>query len=361
MNQTKYIILGLTPQGLSVLRILGRAGADVTAFCSSKHNVGYHSRYGEKVVFSDIDELKQKIREIVKSAQTKPICYITSGELLAAVLREYKELYKECDVLSGPYSVIEMLAHKDKMYEYAIAKGFRVARYATLDKEDVGALQFPLFLKRNYEIPLFFKAVKINSQEEFKHYFERIPVECRKDVIAQEFINIPVCNLLNITCQGFWVEGKCAGLFVANQKRRLRKGITSYIEEITDKALHDKMSKLVFEFMGELKYYGFAEFEFMYDRKTEVLWFIEVNTRTCGLQSAIVHKFKDLQRLVLNPYDFFELSKTDNPIHWMNIQRDIRARLENNNWKNIGDIFTSKYDILDMHDLLPFFMQFIKI
>ena len=33
MNNQKYIILGLTPQGLALLRVLAKAGADVTAFC----------------------------------------------------------------------------------------------------------------------------------------------------------------------------------------------------------------------------------------------------------------------------------------------------------------------------------------
>ena len=93
MNNQKYIILGLTPQGLALLRELGKAGADVTAFCSSKRNVGYHSRYGEKICYHNMAELKQYITQIVADHKAKPICYITSGEILASILREYKELY----------------------------------------------------------------------------------------------------------------------------------------------------------------------------------------------------------------------------------------------------------------------------
>lgn len=357
----KYIIIGLTPQGLSILRELGKAGADVTAFCNSKHNVGYHSRYGKKIFFADIPELKEYIAQMLKATEEKPVCYITSGELLAAVLREYKELYEECDVFSGPYSVIEMLAHKDKMYEYAIGKGFQIARYATLDKAEVNDLQFPLFLKRNYEIPLFFKAVKVGTLEEYRSYYDRIPDECRKDVIAQEFIDIPQSELINVTCQGFWVEGKCAGIFVADQKRRLKKGITSYIEEITDENLCHRMRILADDFMGELKYCGFAEFEFMYDKKNDTIWFIEVNTRTCGLQSVLSQKFSNLGNLILHPDTFCELqSSSKKQVKWMNIQRDIRARAETHNWKHLGDIFRARYDILNLNDPLPFIMQFIK-
>lgn len=359
MNNQKYIILGLTPQGLALLRELGKAGADVTAFCSSKRNVGYHSRYGEKICYHNMAELKQYITQIVADHKAKPICYITSGEILASILREYKELYDVCNVYSGPYSVIEMLAHKDKMYEYAAKKGFLIAKYATLDKAEVNDLHYPLFLKRNYEIPLFFKAVKINTPEEFQSYVNRISEENKKDVIAQEYIDVPKNQLINISCQGFWTEGRCAGFYVANQKRRLRKGITSYIKEIEDKNILKLMNKLINNFMSELKYNGFAEFEFMYDTGNNNLWFVEVNTRTCGLQSAMSHKFSNLANVILRPDKYQPLQSIAKPLHWMNIQRDIRARIENNDWKHLGDIFHAHYDILDIKDLKPFFRQFI--
>lgn len=355
----KYIILGLTPQGLAVLRVLGRAGADVTAFCTSKRNVGYHSRYGKKVCYRDIPELKNGISQIVNATYGKPVCYITSGEILASVLREYKELYDECEVYSGPYPVIEMLAHKDKMYEYAVGKGFQVAKYATLDKADLADLTFPLFLKRNYEIPLFFKAVKVNTPVEFQSYRERIPEENLKDVIIQEFIDIPDNRLVNISCQGFWKDGKCAGIYVANQKRKLRKGITSYIEEITDKDICNRVKDLTDKFMRNLNYRGFAEFEFMHDQGDDTLWFVEINTRTCGSQSGMNYKFSNLHDAILNPEDYCELQSAVDNLHWMNIQRDVRTRLESGNWKHLGDLFRAKYDILDWNDLMPFVRQFI--
>lgn len=359
MDKRKYIILGLTPQGLALLRTLGKAGADVTAFCTSKKNVGYHSRYGKKICYRDIDELRIFVRDILLSVDTKPICYITSGEILAAILREYKELYDECEVFSGPYRVVEMLAHKDKMYEYAIQHGFRVAQYATLDKYNDGCLKFPLFLKRNYEIPLFFKAVKVCSPDEMQFYMRKIPQENLRDVIAQEYIDIPYTRLINITCQGFFVNGQCAGTFIANQKRRLLKGITSYIEELDDSGLTVQIDLLVKAFMTQLGYCGFAEFEFMYDLGTGDLYFIEVNTRTCGLQSALHHKFNNIVDVISHPDKFIGLKSAIDHLCWMNIQRDIRARFETKRFDHLGDIFKSKYDILDKNDLSPFFRQFI--
>ena len=59
--ENNVIIIGLTPQGLSVLRVLSRAGVDVVAFYMNKKNVGVHSKYGTKILFNDIHDLKNKI------------------------------------------------------------------------------------------------------------------------------------------------------------------------------------------------------------------------------------------------------------------------------------------------------------
>ncbi len=360
MKMKKYIVLGLTPQGLAILRELGRAGVKVIAFCQSTKNVGYHSRYGKKIVFHEIDELKEHISNIVEKCEEKPVCYITSGEILALVLREYKELYEICEVSSRPYSVIEMLAHKDKMYEYALAHGMVTAQYATLDDPAHKKLTFPLFLKRNYEIPLFFKAVKINSAQELQSYVQQIPCECLQDVIAQEFIDIPNNRLLNLSCQGYYVEGICCGLYLSNQKRRLKKGITSYIEEFDNSDIGLRVMELCKKFMFGLKYCGFAEFEFMYDIEKQNLYFIEVNTRTCGLQSSLHYKFSNVSEVLVHPDQAIKLKAKVEKLRWMNIVRDIRARIQSRDFTNLTDIFRSQFDILAWDDLKPFIFQFLR-
>lgn len=130
-------------------------------------------------------------------------------------------------------------------------------------------------------------------------------------------------------------------------------------EEITNANLVQSIKELVCDFMTELKYKGFAEFEFMYDTRNGKLWFLEVNTRTCGSQSGMHYKFSNISNILLNPSEYRLLQSTTKPLRWMNIQRDVRARIENNDWKHLGDIFHARYDILDIKDLKPFFRQFI--
>ena len=360
MNKQIVIILGLTPQGLSLLRELGKAGINTHAYYTKKHQVGVYSKYGEKHFIKSIQDFKKQIRQLLSKLDYKPLCYITSGELLATILREYQEIYEECDVISAPYSVVEKLAHKDLMYNIAIQKGFKVAKYCTLDKFKEVEFSFPLFIKRNYEIPLFFKTEIILNKETFNTYYNKIkPIE-RKDIIVQELIHISSQNLIEISSQSFFSKGVAKGFLTCNQKRRLKKGITSYIEELEDSILRNKVENLCSTFMKDLNYTGFAEFEFMYDKTTKDLYFIEVNTRTCGLQSSMSHKFNNIIDVILNPYDAPTLETKTESLKWMNIIRDIRVRIEKKEFKSPLDIFHSKFDIFDIHDLKPFYKQIFR-
>lgn len=359
MKKNICIILGLTPQGLSLLRILSRKGVDVVAYCNSKRNVGYYSKYGKKIVFDGIDDLKQKIKDNLFHLDYKPLCYITSGELLATVLRDFRELYDLCEVISSPYETIEMLAHKDRMYSVAMEKGFCVAPFCTLDKLDSFQLNFPIFVKRNYEISLFFKAEKINSQEEFDLLLSKIEDYQKKDILVQQFIDIPSENLKEISAQFYFCKSSVKGALIAYQTRKLKKGLTASLIEITDKKLLSIIFILCTAYMNNLEYTGFAEFEFMYDAMEEKLFFLEVNTRTCGEQSAMNHKFSNLADVLLNPFNAPNLNVKIEKLYWMNIIRDIRVRLQKRDFTRLGDIFRSKYDIFDIRDIKPFFRQIL--
>lgn len=362
MNK-KVILIGLTPQGLSLLRVMSRAGLHVVAFTMSKSVVGYYSKYGEKNLFKNIEDLKQQIEGILKTVDYKPVCYIASGELLALILSEYPSLYDVCHVISGTYQTVKNLAHKDIMYQIALSKGLNVAKFFTLDKYIEGSLNYPLYIKRNYEIPLFFKAACISSKGELNVYLNKITDKSiYQHIILQEHYCIPINELVEISCQVYFVNGQPKGFLITDQKRRLNQGLTSIIEEITDKELLKKVIDLATNFMADIDYTGFAEFEFAYNKVTGVFFFIEVNTRTCGLQSSLNYKFKNLKEVFLNPFNPPVLESNSEPVVWMNIMRDIKVRFEKRYFKHfIKDLFRTKYDVLDFHDMRPFFAQLMKL
>lgn len=358
-RERSVIILGLTAQGLALLRSLSRNGFQVTAFYQNPKNVGVYSKYGTKIRFDEIEDLKIHINSLISKWGYKPLCFITSGELLAQILQLYPELYELCNVSSGPHEVVEMLAHKDKMYCLAKQKGFTVARYTTLDKYTEGDFDYPLFMKRNFEIPLFFKAVKVKDREAMSAFLSQIKEAEKQHIIVQEWINIPKPDLMNITGQAFYNHGVAKGHFVANQIRKLKKGLTSYLEEITDEKLVKRIIEAMDSFMYDLGYNGFAEFEYMYDRDNEILYFLEVNTRTCGSHSSLNYKFKNIATVVVNPETNENLVSVEKPVKWMNIIRDIRCRFETKDFGHLGEFVHCNYDILDKYDLGPFLHQLL--
>lgn len=353
-----FILIGLHPQGLSMLRILSRAGHKVIAFANSKKAIGYYSKFGDKRIFSTIKELKEEISHIVDSSNEKINCIITDGEILGSILSDYPELYEICNVQSGPLALVKMLSHKNLMYEYASTRGLHCAKYELLSEYKQGDLQFPVILKRNYEIPLFFKVMKIDSERDFSVFIKKISKENYKSILVQEFINDN--SLINISYQGYFINGICKCSFICSQERRLVSGITSYLKEINNVAIKNLIIENVNVFLKDSEYTGFNELEFLLSEESNSLYFIEINTRTCGLHSVLNQKFSNLSALydnIDNPPDLVE-----NPqfLSWINILRDIKARMQTKDFSKLSQFFTSKYDILDLGDLRPSIFQFIK-
>lgn len=354
-----FIIIGLTPQGLSMLRLLARAGFKVIAFTNAKKAVGYHSRYGEKHVFSTVEELKNLINQIVQNQEEKINCIITSGELLSLILANFPELYEMCTVQSGPYPLIKMLSDKTLMYNYAETKGLKCAKHTLLNQYKTGDLKFPIILKRNIEVPLFFKTKKIFSEEELNSFMTRIESNKHQHILIQEFITIKKPK--DISIQAYLYHGTIKACFVCYQERRLSIGITSYLKEMEDDSMVKMITEKTKTFFEGTKYTGFCEIEFMYDPDYQKLYFIEVNTRTCGLHSVLGKKFHNLPELYLNIDNPPALVSSSRPISWINIARDIKARIQNKDFKNLSQFFTSEYDILDLRDWKPFLFQFIRL
>lgn len=353
-----FLIIGLTPQGLSMLRILSKAGHHVVAFTNSKKSVGYYSKYGDKRIFKSIEDLKEQILYITKYSREKINCIITSGELLARILTDFHELYEICNVQSGPLSLLKILTHKDQMYDFALSRGMRCAKYSLLSTYEPGTLNFPVILKRNYEIPLFFKIKKIDSEPDLFAFIKKITKEDYNHILVQEYIEDNTA--INISYQDYFINdiGRCS--FICNQERRLNSGITSYLKEIKDATINKMIINEAALFFKGSGYKGFAELEFLYSQKNKKIYFIEINTRTCGLHSVLNHKFANLSALYNNINNPPEIIENPQLITWINIARDIKARLQTKDFNNLFQFFTAKYDILDWHDLKPFIYQLFK-
>ncbi len=360
MDNKPILIIGLTAQGLSLLRTLSRANCEVIAFYSDRKNVGAKSGYGDKRYFVDLGQLRREIDSLAEQYGNDLLCYITSGGALVEILTDFPDLWDLCDVISGPRETVSRMAHKDYLYQLAVGCDFIVPKYGLLSEYRQGSLRFPVFLKRNYEIPLFFKAAKADAHEQLeKDYIRRMSRYERENVIVQECIPINE-HSMDLTAQSFYCDGKANEFFIGWQKRKTCNGLTSCLEELDRGSLYERIRSQCTKYMLQTDYTGFAEFEFIYDPDTYSLFFLEINTRPCGTQSVMDYKFSNLADVLLRPHAPPLLqSRTDKPVRWMNIVRDIRVRFQRKVFSDLTDIFHSQFDVLRKDDPMPFLRQFI--
>lgn len=356
-NKEPFIIIGLTPQGLSMLRMLSRAGFKVYAFTDSKDVVGYASCYGKKYVFNTIDELKKRIKLITQGTENKIHCIIASGELLSLILIKFVELYDICNVESRPFELVKTLSNKTLMYSYAQKRGLKCAKHALLSNYKNHDINFPVILKRNTEVALFFKIKRIDSEVELTAFTDEIEREHHANVLVQEFIDLETYK--DVSIQAYLHQGEMKCYFISFQERRLLTGVTSYLVEVDDENITSLVKTDTENFFKGTKYTGFCEIEFMYDYQVNELYFIEINTRPCGLHSALVRKFTKLAELYHRIDNPPILKNNSKQMSWINIARDKKARLQSKDFKNLSQFFTSKYDIWDLRDIKPFFYQYI--
>ena len=355
----EVILLGLTSQGLSMLRMLSRQQWQVLAFTESTHQVGYYSKYGEKRLFADIHDLKCQLKNIaLKRAEQYPgrklLCIIASGVILADILREYPEIYQDFTVEPSPIEWVQRMCHKDQMYQYGIDKGFSCAKFCLLSELKPGFLSFPLVVKRNYEVHWQHKMKIIPDQESLEKLFTETDPLLYPDLIQQEYIHTE--SPMEISCQTYSRNGKILTMLVVHQRNKLKKGLTAALDEITDPDIFEKIQKQSVRFMEGSQYTGFSEIEYLYDEANGSIHLMEINTRPCGWHSAMVHKFPDLAK-IYEAEEPTSISRISNRLFWMNIVRDIRSRIERKDFTDLFHIFRCKFDILDIRDLKPFFSQ----
>lgn len=354
-NKT-VIVIGLTAQGLSLLRLLARAGLDVIAYTNTESAVGFHSRYGRKEVFSTVGSLRESIKNLVEKLGYKPLCFITSGGLLAKILSDFTDIYDICDVRSGPLEVVDTLSRKNKMYQLAKARGLVFPAACLLTDYKKGDLKFPVVLKKDFEVELFFKVLWVADQQELERYITKIPSDLQQFICIQEAVDLD--NFQQVSYQAYYDKGGAKLEFIGNQKRKTPDGLTSYVEEVQDFPMLRDVTNASRKLLQNLNYIGFVEVEFLYRSNGSELIFMEVNARPCGWFSILPKKFDHL--LSVMGLAEGEASRNKKPLTWISLGRDIKLRINNKDLSNLSSLVLSCHDILDIKDIKPFLASLIK-
>ena len=165
-NLEPIIIIGLTPQGLFLLREFGKMGYPVYAL-AKKDDVGIYSRFGEKIIIEsqkDIIQNIEKIQNSTKIHEKNPRCYIAGGFFLKEILECHPELFNRLDIIPSPLNALNILTKKTALYSLANDLGIISPHTETIfnisnNKNFHESFSFPLIVKCN-EVPTEFIKIK---------------------------------------------------------------------------------------------------------------------------------------------------------------------------------------------------------
>ena len=358
----KVAIVGLNYQGLCVARLLGQAGYDVYAFCLP-HEMAWgefrSSRYlrGKVKPYNNVEELNNMLDSLAKQIGGKLRVFITSSNCLADLVSDGRELWKKYQVNSGPLDAVDLFSNKALMYKKCSDLGIRVKKFCLLEEYKSGMLQFPLILKRNVEKGLMeYKCCKIEDESHLHEIAKGIPEESQKYILLQECIGDKFCD---IDFRGYVHNGKIIGFAVMNEVRCYPAGVSSYIQEISDKRIVDPIYDEVERLLDGSGYTGFFDIDMKCNLSTGEAYILDFNPRSPASLSSWVFKYrrKDLIELFKNIDNPKRLIPLNTSIKWCNFSRDFRARKKNCEKYRLRDIINLKFDVWDNHDPLPFLLQ----
>lgn len=258
---------------------------------------------------------------------------------------------------SGPLAAIDVFSNKVLMYKKCLDLGVKVKNFCLLTEYKPGELRFPLILKRNVEKGLMeYKCCKIDDESHLFEISKEIPVESQKYLLLQECIGE---EFSDIDFRGYIHRGKVIGYAVMHEVRCHPAGVSSYIEEITDKGIVDSIYDDVAKLLNGSSFTGFLDIDIKCNLSTGEAYILDFNPRSPASLSAWVFKYrrKDLIELFMNIDNPKSLVPVNTAIKWCNLARDYRARKKNHEKLKLRDILKLKLDLWDCCDPLPFLLH----
>lgn len=359
-EQPDIMVLGLTPQGLFLLREFSKVGKKVLGV-GLKGNVGLHSRYGQKVCLTNLKELGYLFSKYLSE---KTQIHITSDPFINYLVDNQHEIFDRTECFPNFESA---LTFGDKILTEHLARTLNIScpRSYRLNEVDESWYDvYPSIVKwsRRYGGEAF-KAMLIKSAADLGLAKRKITPD--EHLIIQKYI--PGEPETDISYGAYYLNGVERAHIVIKQKRQYPypNGLASYVEEYSGE-FAGEIRSIAREILTSTNYSGFVEVECRISNSEQKLYLIEVNPRACGWIKILKRKYADL-------FTAAHVRRTNDnnfAATWVNIVRDLRASadmLKKNHRKVDLRELLSDYlknpimDIFELSDLMPFVCQFKKL
>ena len=371
------LVLGMSVNGLSVVRSLGRKGIPVIALDRGLPSGTVRSRFVKEFISVEKEISQTQLLDCllrIGRSYPRPIFLFPTNDFFVLFISRNREALKPffSFQLAHP-EVIEALIHKRHLCELANLHGVphpktfhhpRPEEAEAIGKE----IGFPCYIKPVYshlwrEKYSDTKVIPVRNQEELSLKLSQID-PLGLEVIVQEIIPGPADALYAVIA---FMDEQTRPLAVCS-KRKLRQypleaGEGSFQITIQDRRLEE----VAVQFLQGLSYVGIAELEFKWDARDGLYKLIEINPRTVTWQELVTQAGVDIPYL---SYEYtlnrrvIPLKKYKTGMKWLCFKWDLKAFLETKRTQKItffewlhslNNVKTFAYFSWD--DPLPFLIQ----
>ena len=354
------MILGLSPQGLFLLREYSKAGKKVVAV-GLQGSVGSYSTYGRIITISDLMEVEEIFSKYIND---KTRVHITSDPFLNYLIDKDHKIYKTNQCFPNYKSAV---VFSDKILTENLAKNLDISSPKSyrlseinIDRYDI----YPSIIKWNRRYPgEEFKTILVKNSKDLKKVKGKINSD--EHLIIQKYI--PGEPDADLSYGGYLINGKEILSIIVEQKKQYPypNGLASFVRQYHGD-FEEPIRIIARKILSGINYSGFVEVECRIDKAERKVYLIEVNPRACGWIKILKRKYINFNVAVEGVPPIYHHGE----ICWVNLVRDIRAIIDllrkNPNEFKFRDILKDYFkfpimDIFELNDLSPFICQLRKI
>ena len=289
LTQNPAIVLDLGVNGLGVVRSLGRKGVKVIGIVLTDQGVARYSRYCEALAppTAKVDEAEflSRLLALCERMTAPPVLFPTNDESTALLSKYEQELASRALFVLPARQTMRDILNKDGTKRLAIECGIQIptthlaSSFAHL-REIAARMHYPvLFKPRNHysiHLPERAKNITFHEPAELTAFFAVYPHLAAMGVF-QEIIHGGDGYIL--VCAAYLDrDSEPLAVYTGRKLRQLQPdyGVTSYglsenLPEIAD---------MTVRFLQRIRYKGLVAVEYVQDRNTGQVYFLEINARS---------------------------------------------------------------------------------
>lgn len=350
------IVFGMGPAGLFLARQLKKENKTIYGI-GKPDDIGRYSNVVKHYYASEtIEGIRAAINSILSTEKQDVGGYICSDQYLTLFLEKDPGVFDSINMSEPGIDAFKLIFDKERLIKYCHGIGIYFPKtYAT---SDIGSnnVTYPIVAKPNIKRghSQLKKVSIIKSQEELTAFL----TEAKKadyeinEILFQQFINGD--NRWEYGYGGYFENGIAVTEVFFVQARQYPQGVSCHTIEISDKELRDKIRNATSNFLTNLNYTGFLQFDIKQDEITKQIYVLDINPRPWGSVSILSPKCTD-SSVFVNKLDEGMVCCWHFPL-----KEVVSFRNKNNvaykDCKKIGH-GVMVIDLLDWKDIKPFIAQ----